>query len=238
MAGYRPTQIRKPSDEMDFEKNCVVLFKEVLADPNVKRVGTQGQKQKGVDVIGKRNRDSKQPVGVQCKLKSEGSKLTDSEVRGEVTKALTFWPKLTEYFIVTTSKDDTALDELVKQLSQEQETGGRKIHIEVWGWDTLSASIRPRAAETLDCIEPGKFYPSLHPSLRAQSEGYPQHHTPSREPFRGRVVRAIVGRCPPVPPGPFRPSHGPRRPPSCRSGWLGKVDFRGWGGVEAAHTPR
>jgi cellulose synthase operon protein C len=100
MVGYRPTQIRKPSDETDFEKNCVVLFKYVLADPNVKRVGTRGQKQKGVDIIGKRNRDSKQPVGVQCKLKSEGTKLSDTEVKTEVKKALTFRPKLTEYFIV------------------------------------------------------------------------------------------------------------------------------------------
>jgi hypothetical protein len=38
MAGYRPTQIRKPSDETEFERNCVVLFKDFLADPNVKRV--------------------------------------------------------------------------------------------------------------------------------------------------------------------------------------------------------
>jgi Restriction endonuclease len=154
MAGYRPTQIRKPSDETDFEKNCVVLFKEVLADPNVKRVGTRGQKQKGVDVIGKRNRDSKQPVGVQCKLKLEGSKLSDTEVKTEVEKALTFRPKLTEYFIVTTSKDDTTLDELVKQLSQEQDTKGRRIHIEVWGWDTLSEKINQSEAAK-EAFDPG-----------------------------------------------------------------------------------
>ena len=43
MAGYTPTQIRKPSNETEFEKHCVVLFKDVLNDQNVKRLGTRGQ---------------------------------------------------------------------------------------------------------------------------------------------------------------------------------------------------
>src|ERR1700756_5152635 len=104
MAGYRPTQIRKPSDETEFERNCVVLFKELLNDLNVKRVGTRGQRQQGVDIIGKRNGDSNKIVGIQCKLKSERRKLTDKEVRDEVADALTYKPKLKEYFIVAKSK--------------------------------------------------------------------------------------------------------------------------------------
>lgn len=164
MAGYRPTQIRKPSDETEFERNCVVLFKDLLTDPNVKRIGTRGHGQRGVDIIGKRNRDSKQPVGIQCKLKSEGSKLTDDEVKAEVRKALTFRPKLAEYFIVTTSKDDTVLDELGKQLSQDQEAKGRKIHIEIWGWDTLSDKIN-QSESAKEAFDPG-FSPSIAEQTR------------------------------------------------------------------------
>jgi hypothetical protein len=135
-----------------------------LADPNVKRVGTRGQRQRGVDIIGKRNRDSKQPVGIQCKLKSAGRKLTDDEVKDEVRKALTFRPKLTDYFIVTTSKDDTELDELGKQLSQDQEAKGRKIHIEIWGWDTLSDEINQSEAAK-EAFDPG-FSPSIGEQTR------------------------------------------------------------------------
>ena len=101
---------------------------------------------------------------MQCKLKSEGSRLSDSEVKTEVEKALTFRPKLTEYFIVTTSKDDTALDELVKKLSQEQDTKGRRIHIEVWGWDTLSEKINQSEAAK------EAFDPGFSPSIAAQNQ--------------------------------------------------------------------
>ena len=96
MAGYTPTQIRKPSDETEFEKYCVVLFKDLLNDPNVKRFGRRGQRQDGVDIIGKRNRDSKILVGIQCKLKSDRSTLTATEVKKEVAAALLYKPPLQE----------------------------------------------------------------------------------------------------------------------------------------------
>ena len=159
MAGYRPTQIRKPSDETAFETNCVVLFKDLLSDPNVKRVGTRGQFQPGVDIIGKRNRDSKQIVGIQCKLKSGVSKLTKKEVNDEVAKALTFKPRLKEYFIVTTSKDDTKLQQLALVLTQDQQAKGRKIDIEIWGWDTLQERINQSQAAK-DAFDPG-FSPTI-----------------------------------------------------------------------------
>jgi len=84
MVGYRPTQIRLPANETEFEKNCVPLFKEFLEDPNVKRLGTHGMRQHGVAIEIKTH----QIVGVQCKLKSGRSKLTVKEVHEEVGKAL------------------------------------------------------------------------------------------------------------------------------------------------------
>ena len=59
MAGYRATQIRKPANETEFEKNCVDLFREILGDPNVKRFGTRGQRQDGVDIVGHREPKTK-----------------------------------------------------------------------------------------------------------------------------------------------------------------------------------
>src|SRR6266436_9308261 len=141
MAGYRATPIRPPASDTEFEKNCVVLFRELLGDPNVKRLGTRGQRQDGVDLIGHRNRHPKKIVGIQCKLKTGQSRLTPREVRTEVNAALKYKPHLSEYFIVTTSKDDTKLDQLAQQLMHDQEAVGRRFHIEVWGWDTLQEKI-------------------------------------------------------------------------------------------------
>ena len=68
MAGYTPTQIRKPSNETEFEKHCVVLFKDVLNDPNLKRLGTRGQGQDGVDIIGNRDGDAVPPRNGGCRV--------------------------------------------------------------------------------------------------------------------------------------------------------------------------
>jgi len=78
MAGYRQTQIPKPANDAEFETNCVILFRNLLKDPNVHRLGTSGQAQDGVDIVGHRDRNANQIVGIQCKLKSGRSKLTAS----------------------------------------------------------------------------------------------------------------------------------------------------------------
>ncbi|TPN83201.1 hypothetical protein FJ987_17275 [Mesorhizobium sp. CU2] len=159
MAGYKSTQVRKPTDETEFEKNCVVLFKELLNDPNVSRVGTRGQRQNGVDIKGHRDGDPNWLVGVQCKLKTGISKLTKKEVDHEVKQALAFRPPLQEYFIVTTSKNDTKLLQRAATLMQEQAAAGRRIQIEVWGWDTLEEKINQHQAAK-HAFDPG-FSPTI-----------------------------------------------------------------------------
>jgi hypothetical protein len=164
MSGYRATEIRIPKSETEFEKNCVILFRELLNDPNVKRLGTKGQKQHGVDIVGHRNGDPNHLVGIQCKLKTGSSKLTKKEVQDEIKDALKYQPLLKEYFIVTTSKDDTKLDQYAQQAMNEQKAKGRPIHIAVWGWDTLQ--------EKIDQSEPAKqaFDPGFSPSLASQGK--------------------------------------------------------------------
>jgi hypothetical protein len=130
-----------PANDTEFEKNCVILFQDLLNDPNAKRFGTRGQGQHGIDIIGHRDGDPNQIVGVQCKLKSGRSKLKLTELQGEITAALAYVPALSEYYVVATSKDDTKLVQYVLQVMQQQITAGRKIQIEVWGWDTLQERI-------------------------------------------------------------------------------------------------
>ena len=136
------TVIGIPTDDKVFERNCVPLFAGLLNDPNVKPYGTRGKKQSGLDLIGRRNRDPSQPVGIQCKLITRGARLSEKTVRNEVAQALTIQPSLTEFYIVTTATDEPALDLLAINLSREQAGAGRNIDIQVWGWDTLQDKIR------------------------------------------------------------------------------------------------
>jgi len=143
-----------PSDDKAFEENCVPLFAKLLSDPNVKLVGTRGKGQSGIDLIGRRDRDAAQPVGIQCKLITRGGKLTEAIIRSEAAKALTIIPHLTEFFIVTTARDDLAYDKIANTIAQEQSKLGRKIDVQVWGWDTLEPKIRGDKA-SLDAFDPG-----------------------------------------------------------------------------------
>ncbi|KXV23581.1 hypothetical protein AD942_01020 [Gluconobacter japonicus] len=146
------TIINIPTDDKVFENNCIPIFAEHLNDPNVKLFGTRGKKQFGLDLIGRRERDPGQPVGIQCKLITRGAKLAETTIRKEVDQAMGIKPPLTEFYIVTTATDEPAHDMLAIELGQDQARLGRKVDIQVWGWDTLQEKIRnnPRALAAFD----------------------------------------------------------------------------------------
>lgn len=152
MSRFAATQIPKPADEQVFERQCIVLWRGLLGDPTVQRVGRRGQRQNGVDLVGRRGRIHDQLVGIQCKLKGPNSQLTDDEIRAEVKLALTFQPPLREYFIVTTAPDSAPLQALARRLTDEQHAAGREIEIHIWGWGTLEENIAddPEARKAFD----------------------------------------------------------------------------------------
>ncbi|WKA27961.1 HTH domain-containing protein [Bradyrhizobium roseum] len=152
MSGYTPTHIGIPKNHADFERKCVVLFQELLEDPSVKRLGRSGQSQYGIDLLGYRKGNTKKLVGIQCKKKQPNKALTTTEVRTEVRRALKYKPQLSEYIIVTTGGDDTELDKLATALTKQQRERGRRVRIQVWGWETLEDYIDryPAAKEAFD----------------------------------------------------------------------------------------
>lgn len=135
------TQIPKPSDEHTFEKASVFLWCELLNDPSVQRNGRRGQRQNGVDLYGIRDRNPNYYVGIQCKQKGEGHKLTEREIREEVGKALTFKPNLQEFFITTTAPDDAKTQELARTITQELYSQDINLRVFIWGWGTLEEKI-------------------------------------------------------------------------------------------------
>ena len=192
------TIINIPTDDKVFESNCVPLFAGLLNDPNVKLLGTRGKKQFGLDLIGRRDRDPGQPIGIQCKLITRGAKLTEKTIRDEVGQAMGIKPALTEFYIVTTATDEPANDFLAIELSQDQAKLGRTVDIQVWGWDTLQEKIRsdPKALAAFDpdysastnrLLELGGETLSAQAEIRAQNE-QTLHHL--------EVIRATITSTP------------------------------------------
>ncbi|MCY4399765.1 MAG: hypothetical protein OXE96_10555, partial [Gemmatimonadetes bacterium] len=154
MSEYTAMQISKPSDEQAFERCNEILWRCILGDHSVQLHGRRGQEQHGVDLTGLRDGQPESIVGVQCKLKSEGQRLTESEVRAEVEKALTFSPPLSEYIIVTTAPDDEKTQNFARQLSiSVSENRGRPLKIRVLGWGSLEREIR-RFPDSLKAFDP------------------------------------------------------------------------------------
>lgn len=145
--------IRIPESEKAFEDRIAILFACVVNDENLKGVAARGKKQDGLDLIGTRDRDPTQPVGIQCKLKTKQAKLLASEAERDIRQALSIEPALAEIYVATTAEDDIELDKLALRLRQEQLLLGRKVTIDIWGWTELQRRIR-RYAEALQAFDP------------------------------------------------------------------------------------
>lgn len=143
MTEHSSASIPKPKDWQDFERNIRVLFECLLNDITTKCNGRTGQPQNGVDVYGRMDGKGTEWYGIQCKGKNAnyGQKVTETELRKEVKKALNFQPYISKFILVTTSPDDVKIDEVARIISNELANAGRQISVNVWGWDTLEDRI-------------------------------------------------------------------------------------------------
>jgi Restriction endonuclease len=141
MTGYSPTHIPIPKNHADFERKATVLFREILKDPDAKRLGSEGQSQYGIDIVGFDGGNTSRIVGIQCKKKKPNEILTAKEVRDELRMALKYKPAICKYIIVTTARKDRRLEQLAQTLTQQQKVKGRKVKVEVWGWDLVEDRI-------------------------------------------------------------------------------------------------
>ena len=135
-------KIPKPRDEQAFERCNEILWRCVLKDSSAQLHGRRGQSQNGVDIIGRRDGKPDRIVGIQCKLKSEGKRLEEKEVREEVARALKFRPPLSEYIIATTAPDDTRLQAVALELSESvSKDQSKAFNVSIFGWNSLEREI-------------------------------------------------------------------------------------------------
>src|SRR5262245_54527490 len=101
----------KPKNEEEFEDIVVDFLRIRWGDPHANRNGRRGQRQDGVDIIGRPAGLGGALAGAQCK---NTEILTLSTVVEEATKAGGFRGNLAEFLIVTAAERDARLQEQVR----------------------------------------------------------------------------------------------------------------------------
>ncbi len=128
-------------DWQDFQRLCRDLWRHILDDPNTQENGRQGQPQAGVDVYG-RSKSTGGMTGVQCKEKDRlaGSVVTIDELKGEVVKAKTFRPVLTEFTLATTGPRDGKLQQEARKITERHLKKGL-FSVHVWSWEEIEIEL-------------------------------------------------------------------------------------------------
>ena len=145
-------QYPKPIDDTEFQEIIRDLFSLHWNDDNTLNYGRSGQAQDGVDVFGNPNK-SKQSYGIQCKLRKE-KQLTKKDIIDEIEKAKKFSPKLDTYIFATTTERNKNLQDLIKQISDnEKSIGGFEVQIKFWEDISSLFAEYPRIAK--------KYYPQF-----------------------------------------------------------------------------
>ncbi|MEP6935861.1 MAG: hypothetical protein ABI988_18300 [Nitrospirota bacterium] len=121
-----------PSSDEAFEELCLDVWKRLLNDPSAQRYGRPGQKQHGVDIIGRR-RGSLDWIGVQCKLRRMGN-VSHQDIGKDIDAALRMNPRLADFVIATTGRRDTSLQDFARQRTEEH-LGRGLFSVRPFFWD-------------------------------------------------------------------------------------------------------
>ncbi|MGF1593774.1 MAG: hypothetical protein ACFCUW_10870 [Kiloniellaceae bacterium] len=98
-------EIPKPKDWQAFQRNCVLLFRSELNDPNAQEYGRSGQKQGGIDILGRRGGSGEHFVGVQCRLIAHP--LKEAKILSDAREAIKLKAGIKQLIFATTAPDDT-----------------------------------------------------------------------------------------------------------------------------------
>lgn len=192
-------EILKPRDPYTFQRNCVVLFREELGDPNAKEYGRNGQNQGGIDILGYRGGDPARAVGIQCRNIQKS--LKRSTILKDCRSALALEFGLREIIFATTAPDDTKADQAAKSVEGVLRDEGHDVTVHVYGWGQL---------QTLIALHESAYYVFM-PALAGTAQPIGLAPTPQMEAatFAALMVEELERRgigssitLPPKPAGP------------------------------------
>lgn len=132
-------EIPKPLNWHDFQRSTRILFRCLLVDDNIQELGREGQTQHGIDLLGCRDGDTAQPVGIQCRRIK--SKLTKEKMRSDVDEARAIQPPLTELIFATTADRDAKIQLAAAKLTNELKSSGWNCRVTVMAWPDLQHDI-------------------------------------------------------------------------------------------------
>jgi tetratricopeptide (TPR) repeat protein len=154
-------EIPKPKNWQDFQRGCVVLFQAELKDPHALEYGRHGQKQRGIDILGRRNGDQNHFVGIQCRRYVDPLKKAD--ILKDCRDALAIKAGLKEIIFATTCPSDTKATDAANEVESEFRAQGHDLRVVLYSWSDLELKI---------CQHPtalAYFFPSTVASTAAQS---------------------------------------------------------------------
>ncbi len=124
--------LRKPANWQDFESLCLLLWREEWKSDDIKKIGRNGQAQKGVDICGHRDSEDEYS-GIQCKCKPGNKALTTDEIDEEINNAKAFIPTLRRLIFATTADKDASIEEYVRvKDSENRKNGFFSVDIKSW----------------------------------------------------------------------------------------------------------
>lgn len=187
LAGRLSHHIPKPKDWQAFQRNCVFLYRAELNDPHAVEYGRQGQTQRGIDIIGKRNGNPDRYVGIQCRHVVEPLKQT--KIMADCRAALDVNANLREIIFATTAPNDTAATDAAVEVERQLRTEGYDLVVALYGWGALQEriAVHPEAYAA--------FCPSIVATSARQSEVFQQEDEDRlADKIAARVVRGLGDR--------------------------------------------
>lgn len=137
-----------PKSWDQFEELCADVFEAAWRDPALVRHGRAGQRQHGVDIVGRNG--SLYPIGLQCKKKATWPvrSLTTTQLDAEVDEARKFTPPLKAFYVLTTAPDDEKLQAHVRALNITQKKA-KSFEVVLLGWGEIlrRATRHPEVAD-------------------------------------------------------------------------------------------
>lgn len=129
------SELPKPKDWQAFQRKCVLLFRSELQDPNAQEYGRGGQKQGGIDILGRRGGAGEHWVGVQCRLVARP--LKRQQILSDCRAALTLEANIKEIIFATTAPDDTGATDAALSVERTLRSEGYDLIVSVYGWGAL-----------------------------------------------------------------------------------------------------
>lgn len=137
-------EIPKPKDWQAFQRGCVILFQHDLKDPHAQEYGRNGQKQRGIDVLGRRNGDPNHYVGIQCRRLDRP--MAKAKILADCREALTIKAGLKEIIFATTCQSDTGMTDAAVEVERELRNESHDLRVIVLSWSDLELKISQHQA--------------------------------------------------------------------------------------------